>query len=102
MSESGSAETPLAHRVLAGFGVTMALMIATTVITFGGVALHGALDHHHGPGLGQGEGLVCMLVVLITPLFGLVAAWKWRVGAALGVLLMLALTALHLAFLADL
>jgi hypothetical protein len=100
--EAPSTGERIAPRALAGCGLMLALIIATIVISVGGVLLHAAVDPNHGRGLGQGEGIIAAVVILVTPLFGLVGAWKVRVGIALGVLLMLALLALHVAIILGL
>jgi hypothetical protein len=94
--QAASAGERIARRAMAGCGVVLALIVATIAITFGGVLLHAWLDPDHGQGLGQGEGIIAGMVILVTPLFGLIAAWKVRVGIALGALLMLALLLLHI------
>lgn len=93
-------EVRVALRVLWGVGMTIALIIGITVITFGGVTIHGWLHHHRG--LGEGEGYLCVLISPVTPVIGLITAWKKRVGIVLGVLLLLAVSALHVMVMFDL
>lgn len=85
-------------RVGIGCGSAAAFVLATLVITVGGVVLRGFVPGHvGGRGEGQGEGILAGMLIIASPVIGLVAAWKPRLGAALATVILLALVALHVA-----
>jgi hypothetical protein len=90
-------------RVRAGCGTAAAIVVASIAVISGTIAItpwiRPALAHQ--PGYGQGMGFILIPVVLAAPIVGLVAAWRPRIGVALGTLLVLGLAGLCVRVLAD-
>jgi hypothetical protein len=97
--------TPLERallRLTIGAATTVTVAIAAIAITIGGVWLHGVVSPTRlGSGAGQGEGILLGMVLLISPLPGIAAAWRPVAGLVLALLLLGALTAVHLAVIAG-
>jgi hypothetical protein len=77
-------------------------VLATLVITFGGVSLqqlHPSYVAH--PGAGQGEGMLARVVIFAAPVVGLLAAFRPRLGIGLGAVVLLLLLAFHIAAIAQ-
>ncbi len=91
-------------RVGIGSGATAAVVAGAVLVTIGTIVLAPFVNPTmaSNTGFGQGIGILLLPVFAAAPVVGLVAAWWPRVGAALGVLLMLALVALFAAVLAGL
>lgn len=91
-------ERSITQRVGIGCGGAFAFAVATIVITFAGVFLHGWIDpSYNGGGAGQGEGILGGMVLLATPVVGLAAGWRPVAGIVVGGLVLAALLALHIA-----
>lgn len=85
-----------ATRAGVGCGSAMGFAVLTLAITVAGVLVHQWVDPSYtGSGVGQGEGILAGMVLLVTPVVGLAAAWKPAVGIGLGVLVLALLFAFH-------
>jgi hypothetical protein len=90
-------------RVGIGCGATAAAGVAGILVTIGTIVVAPWVNPTMAgnPGFGQGLGFLLLPFFALTPVVGLVAAIKPRIGAALGVLLVLALVVLFGAVLAG-
>ena len=91
---TGSTYERVALRVVAGVAATVALGIGVVVIAMGTTMLHGWLEPGLR-GLGQGEGVLAMMLLVITPVFGVITAIHLRIGLVLSALFLLAVLGLY-------